>query len=71
MSKYIPKVWTILISRDLMNQKVVLHPPPTIHPHPQFNKKSREQKSGGRRIKSGGMGYQFFLEKIPDFVKKI
>ena len=29
MSKYTPKVYTILISRDLKNQKVVLHPPPT------------------------------------------
>ena len=31
MSKYIPKLFTILISRDLKNQKVGLHPPPTIH----------------------------------------
>ena len=30
-SKYTPKVYTILISRDLKNQKVVIHPPPTIH----------------------------------------
>ena len=31
MSKYTPKVYTILISRDLKNQKVGINPPPTIH----------------------------------------
>ena len=31
MSKNIPKLFTILISRDLKNQKVGLHPPPTTH----------------------------------------
>ena len=30
MSKYISKVYTISISRDLKNQKVGIHPPPTI-----------------------------------------
>ena len=36
MSKYISKVYTILISRDLKNQKVVPHPPP---PSDHQNKK--------------------------------
>ena len=30
MSKYTPKVYTILISRDLKNQKAAHHPPSTI-----------------------------------------
>ena len=31
MSRYTPKIFNILISRDLKKQKVAIHPPPTIH----------------------------------------
>ena len=37
MSKYTPKVYTISISRDLKNQKVAIHPPPTTD-HPPSTK---------------------------------